>query len=205
MNIFGIGYQEIAVILVVALIVFGPARLPEVAGQTARWIRDAKKMMTEMSGEFQRSAGVNEFKSAIQGEIAGVKKDLEEAGMSVKKDLNAAANTANQAVKGAANTAKGTPGTKPKSTSTTTSTTAKAATSSVAKAKVKASKEDPFAGLVSLGDATPKVRRVAAATTNGSISESAPGSSPVRETSEAVMRARERRLTAGYNRRISAS
>ena len=204
MNIFGIGYQEIAVIVVVALIVFGPQRLPEVAGQAARWIRDARKMLTELTGEFERNAGVNEFKSAIQGEIAGVRKELEDAGVSVKKDLNAAANTANSAVKGAANAAKGTSGVKPKTTTSTTGTANKSATTSAVKAKPKATKSDPFAGLVSLTEARPKVAKAISMSSNGSANESPKPSEPVRETSEAVMRARERRLSAGYNRRISA-
>ena len=205
MNIFGIGYQEIAVIVVVALIVFGPTRLPEVAGQAARWIRDARKMMTDLSGEFERSAGVNEFKSAIQGEIAGVKKELEDAGVSVKKDLNQAANQANKTVRGAADAAKGGSSAKPKSTISPTVTANKSSTGSVVKAKPKATKSDPFAGLVSLTEATPKVRKAVAVASNGSSNESAKPSEPVRETSEAVMRARERRMSAGYNRRISAS
>src|SRR5690606_17593853 len=112
MNFFGIGYGEVLIILVAALIIFGPQRLPEVAGQAARWMRDARKMMTELSSEFEKSAGVKEFKDAIEGEIKGVKKELEDAGISVKKDLNQAAGTANKAFNSASNAAKG--GTKPK-------------------------------------------------------------------------------------------
>ncbi|MDQ2684044.1 MAG: Sec-independent protein translocase protein TatB, partial [Chloroflexota bacterium] len=123
MNFFGIGYGEVLIIVVAALIIFGPQRLPEVAGQAARWIRDARKMMADLSGEFERNAGVREFKDAIEGEIKGIKGELEGAGLSVKNDLNAAAGTANKAFSSAAKTAKGTSGAKPK---TGTSTTAKA-------------------------------------------------------------------------------
>jgi hypothetical protein len=42
-NIFGIGTQEILIIAVASLIIFGPNRLPEVAGQAAKWIRDLRK------------------------------------------------------------------------------------------------------------------------------------------------------------------
>ena len=108
MNFIGIGYGEILIIIVAALIIFGPDKLPEVAGQAARWLRDARKMMTEMSGEFERSAGMKEFKEAIEGEIKGVKKELEDAGLSVKNDLSKAAGSANAAVSGAASAARGT-------------------------------------------------------------------------------------------------
>jgi Tat protein translocase TatB subunit len=203
MNFIGIGYGEILIIIVAALIIFGPQRLPEVAGQAARWIRDARKMMTDLSGEFERNAGMKEFKDAIEGEIKGVKKELEEAGLSVKKDLNAAAGSANAAFSSASRSAQGT---KPKTGAKTTATATKStATATASKSgKPKPSKADPYAGLVQLSEATPKAPRVAA--TNGAAASNGKSTStePVRETSEAIMRARERRLTAGYNRRTNA-
>lgn len=203
MNFIGIGYGEILIIIVAGLIIFGPQRLPEVAGQAARWIRDAKKMMTEMTGEFERSAGMKEFKDAIEGEIKGVKKELEEAGLSVKKDLNAAAGSANAAFSQASKSANSS---KPKTPAKTTasSATRTASTTAVRTTKPKATKADPYAGLVQLVEATPKTKRATAAP--NPIGVHAEGSAePLRETSEAVMRARERRLAAGYNRRIPAS
>lgn len=40
---FGIGLPELLVILVVALVVFGPGRLPEVGSALGKSIRDFKK------------------------------------------------------------------------------------------------------------------------------------------------------------------
>jgi sec-independent protein translocase protein TatA len=40
---FGLGVPELVVILVVALIIFGPGRLPEIGGALGRGIRDFKK------------------------------------------------------------------------------------------------------------------------------------------------------------------
>jgi Tat protein translocase TatB subunit len=203
MNILGIGYQEIAVILVAALVVFGPNRLPEVAGQAARFLKDARKMMTDLSSEFEKNAGVKEFKSAIEGELAGVKKDLEDAGLSVKSDLQKATNTVNSTVKSAAAAANSKPGAKKPGTSATGTT---ATGSSASKAKPKASKSDPYAGLVALPAVAPmKPRAVVAPATNGHIDAQVVSPEPIRETSEAVMRARERRANAGYNQRFAAS
>ena len=143
-----------------------------------------------------------------EGWFAGVKKELEGAGISVRNDLQAAANNANATVKSAAAAATSKPGAKkPAGTVASTGPNTTATTSSAAKAKPKASKVDPYAGLVALPEATPKTRRTAVVTasSNGSTVESSAPSSPVRETSEAVMRARERRASAGYNRRTAAS
>lgn len=207
MNFIGIGYGEILIILVAAVIIFGPQRLPEVAGQAARWIRDARKMMTDLSGEFERNAGMKEFKDAIEGEIKGVKKELEDAGLSVKKDLNAAAGSANAAFNKAGQAAKGTKAKSGvKSNAASPSSKPVAATANAKAAKPKATKADPFAGLVQMTDAAPKTTKSKAAPApvpNGN-GASEPSAEPIRETSEAVMRARERRQSAGYNRRIPA-
>jgi sec-independent protein translocase protein TatA len=40
---FGIGATELIVILVVALVVFGPGKLPEIGGALGRGIRDFRK------------------------------------------------------------------------------------------------------------------------------------------------------------------
>lgn len=40
---FGIGVTELVVILVVALLIFGPGKLPEIGGALGRGIRDFRK------------------------------------------------------------------------------------------------------------------------------------------------------------------
>jgi len=52
---FGIGAQELVVIAVIALIVFGPERLPEMAARLAKALRDVRRLSDELTGEFQRS------------------------------------------------------------------------------------------------------------------------------------------------------
>ena len=56
MNIFGIGLPEMAVIMVVGLLVFGPKKLPEIGrslGKTLRSFQDASK---EFENEFKKEA-----------------------------------------------------------------------------------------------------------------------------------------------------
>lgn len=40
---FGLGVPELIIILVVALIIFGPGKLPEIGGALGRGIRDFKR------------------------------------------------------------------------------------------------------------------------------------------------------------------
>ena len=49
MNIFGIGLPEMAVIMVVALLIFGPKKLPEIGRSLGKTIRSFQ----EASNEFQ--------------------------------------------------------------------------------------------------------------------------------------------------------
>jgi sec-independent protein translocase protein TatA len=56
MNIFGMGLPELALIFAVALLVFGPKKLPEIGktlGKTIRSFQDATK---EFENEFKREA-----------------------------------------------------------------------------------------------------------------------------------------------------
>ncbi len=57
MNFLGIGPAELVVVLGVALIVFGPNRLPELA----RYIAKAMKMFREASNELQRQLDMSEW------------------------------------------------------------------------------------------------------------------------------------------------
>ena len=51
---FGVGAGELLLILIVALIVFGPGRLPEIAGSMGRALRDFRRAVTDMSVDLTR-------------------------------------------------------------------------------------------------------------------------------------------------------
>ena len=40
---FGLGFQELLIILIIALIIFGPAKLPQIGSGLGKAIRDFKK------------------------------------------------------------------------------------------------------------------------------------------------------------------
>ena len=48
---FGLGLQELLVILVIALVIFGPSKLPQIGSGLGKAIRDFKKGVTESSDE----------------------------------------------------------------------------------------------------------------------------------------------------------
>ena len=51
---FGLGFGEILIILVLALILLGPQRLPDVAKQLGKGLRDFKKATDDLRGQFER-------------------------------------------------------------------------------------------------------------------------------------------------------
>ncbi len=69
MNVFGIGLPEMLVIFVVALLVFGPKKLPEIGrtlGKTLKGFQDASK---EFQDEFKREAQEIEKSVSMRAEI----------------------------------------------------------------------------------------------------------------------------------------
>jgi sec-independent protein translocase protein TatB len=85
---FGIGYQEMFIVLVAALVIFGPSRLPELAGQVGRWVRDFRRMSSDLTGEFEKTfAEVDEVKKTFQREMQGIQEEVEGVGKSARGEL----------------------------------------------------------------------------------------------------------------------
>jgi len=56
MNVFGIGLPEMALIMVIALLVFGPKKLPEIGRRLGKAIRGFQEASKDFETEFKREA-----------------------------------------------------------------------------------------------------------------------------------------------------
>ena len=64
MGSFGISFWEIFLILVIALLVFGPSRLPEAARSIGKGLRWLRKASTDLTTEISKE--INEIKDDIE-------------------------------------------------------------------------------------------------------------------------------------------
>ena len=77
------GPQELLVIAVIALLVFGPDRLPEVARTAARWIT---KLRSETSRNVEELKRLSEIQQ-LQAELKSLKHDLDGARSDVRRGV----------------------------------------------------------------------------------------------------------------------
>lgn len=63
MNIFGIGLPEMGLILVVALLIFGPKKLPEIGRSLGKTIRSFQEASKDFETEFKRE--VNQLEESV--------------------------------------------------------------------------------------------------------------------------------------------
>jgi TatA/E family protein of Tat protein translocase len=69
----GIGFPEMLLIMAIALLVFGPKKLPEIGKSLGRAIREFRRTSDELKERFEEEIHAEEFKS-VKDEL---KKDIE--------------------------------------------------------------------------------------------------------------------------------
>ena len=60
MNLFGIGIPEIAVIVVLALLIFGPKRLPQLGKTIGKTLKGLQTASKEFENEINKTLKLNE-------------------------------------------------------------------------------------------------------------------------------------------------
>ena len=84
MNIFGVGLPEMGLIMIVALLVFGPKKLPEISRSLGSAIRDLQKASKQFEEEFKKESEAIE-ESVVAPMKATLEKPKAIAGEKVEK------------------------------------------------------------------------------------------------------------------------
>lgn len=70
---FDIGFSELLVIAVVALVVLGPERLPKAARFAGLWVRRARAQWYSVKSELERELAADEFKRSLHDTEAAMR------------------------------------------------------------------------------------------------------------------------------------
>jgi sec-independent protein translocase protein TatB len=82
--VFGISFTELALILVVALVVVGPHKLPGMLRSLGEWVRKLRRLTTEVRAQtgiddILRQEGIDgglsELRSIMRGDLSGVARE----------------------------------------------------------------------------------------------------------------------------------
>jgi len=83
MQMFGVGVLELLVILVLVTIVIGPDKMPQLAADLGRWIRQTRAYARHLMGDF------NEVVKELEKEAGASREDWQEIANVVKRNTGA--------------------------------------------------------------------------------------------------------------------
>lgn len=89
-GLFGIGLPQILLIAFVAIIVFGPDKLPGIARQAGKYVNELRKLTQEAKGELQtltKEFDISNDLKSMQNDIAGLRKELSMTGEELAKEF----------------------------------------------------------------------------------------------------------------------
>lgn len=68
MTMFGIGFPELIIIMVVALLVVGPSKLPELAKSLGKTFQEFRRMADDVKESFEEEIADNKSSPGVQAE-----------------------------------------------------------------------------------------------------------------------------------------
>ena len=87
MNIFGVGLPEVTVILILALLIFGPKKLPEFGRQLGKTLKSLKKASTEFQTEIDKVMNEPDMESKKEDNLKGEIKDIDSSNKNEDKEI----------------------------------------------------------------------------------------------------------------------
>ena len=94
MSFFGMGGMEIMVIMIVALIIFGPGKLPEIGAQVGKAVRDFRRTTNDLTREFNDSTSeIRSTMDEMKGTMAQVERESKELAQSIPATIEGTVNT----------------------------------------------------------------------------------------------------------------
>jgi len=97
---FDVGFSELIVIALVALIVIGPERLPRVARTLGALMGRAQRYVNDVKADIQREVDLDELKD-IRSTFQDAAKSVEQSVNQVGQELQATGESLNQSISGA--------------------------------------------------------------------------------------------------------
>ena len=97
---FDVGFSELVVIALVALIVIGPERLPRVARTVGALLGRAQRYVNDVKADIQREVDLDEMKH-IRSTFEDAVKSVEQSVSQVGEELQATGESLNQSISGA--------------------------------------------------------------------------------------------------------
>ena len=100
---FDVGFWEIAIIALIALIILGPERLPRAARTIGLWVGKARRTLSEVKRDIDRELDASELKNIknIKDDFKDTKNIFEDAASTLNETastLNETASTLNETV-----------------------------------------------------------------------------------------------------------
>lgn len=91
MSVFGMGGMEIMVIMVVALIIFGPGKLPEIGAQVGKAVRDFRRATNDLTREFNDSTSdLRSTMDEMKGAVTQVERETKQLAQSIPASIEGA-------------------------------------------------------------------------------------------------------------------